>query len=219
MSRRLPALLLASLFAWLALPADPATAQTAIITGVVRNTEDDPIEGATVTAESAQWSRMEETVTDGGGRFSLIGLQPGRWLFVVQAVGHQPVQGFANVRRAGDSGRIQFVMEVDPFNPPAPATGLLAGFTAAEMQADLDAADRLFDSGDYAGAIEAYEALLEQLPRLTSLHLQIGHAHRERQEFDEALLAYQAVPAGDPAVREAEAAIEALELVRSGVSR
>ena len=214
MSRRLPALFLAAVLVWLALPAEPAIAQTAIITGTVLDLDEDPIEGATVSAESAQWSRTEDTTTDGGGRFSFIGLQAGRWLFVIQAVGYEPVQGFANIRRTGNS-RIQFVMEADPFNPPAPATGLLAGFTGAEIQTDLDAADRLFDDGDYLAAIEAYEAVLAQLPQMTSLHLQIGHAHRERREFDEALIAYQAVPVGDAAVAEAEAAIEALELVRN----
>ena len=219
MSRRLPALFLASLCVWLALPTDAAHAQTAIITGVVRDIEDNPIEGATVTAESVQWSRTEETVTNEGGRFVLLGLQAGRWLFVVQAGGYHPAQGFANVRRSGNSGRLQIVMERDPVNPPAPSTGLLAGFTGAEIQADLDAADRLFDNGDYSEAIEAYAAVLAQLPQLTSLHLQIGHAHRERREFDEALSAYQAVPAGDPAVAEAAAAIEALELVRREVPR
>ena len=219
MLRCLPLLFLAFLFVCLPLLANPAHAQTGFITGIVQDIEDNPVMGATVTAESAQWSRTEETVTDGRGQFSLIGLPAGRWLFVVQASGYQPTQGLANIHQRGNSGRIHFVMEADPLNPPAPSTGLLAGFTGAEIQSNLDAADYLFDNGDYTGAIKAYAAMLAQLPELTSLHLQIGHAHQERLEFDKALTAYRAVPVGDPPGAEAAAAIETLEFIRREVPR
>ena len=196
-------------------PAGLVLAQTATISGVVRDYEGTPIEGATVSAESAQFSRSEETLTNDSGRFQFIGLYAGRWLFVITSVGYAPVQGFANVRRSGNSGRIEFVMEIDPFHPPAPRSGRLAGVRADEIQEELNAADLLFDTGDYTGAIDAYELLLERVPVLTSVRLQIGHAYAARRNFDRALEAYQAIPADDPAAAEATAAIEALELARN----
>ena len=84
------------------------------------------------------------------------------------------------------------------------------------MQADLDTADGLFDGGDYDSAIAAYEAVLNQVPLLTSLHLQIGHAYRAKRDYERALLAYRAVPAQTAAWTEAEAAIQDLETLGAG---
>ncbi len=194
----------------LLLSAPTVWAQTAVIRGLVSDITGEPISGVTVTAESAEWRRMEEETTDGAGRFQFIGLQGGRWLFVVRKRGYEPSQGFATVRNTGDSGVIEFQLEFDPLHPPAPSTGVLAGIRADDIQAQLDAAHALFDRGEYDGAIAAYKTVLEEVPRLTSLNLQIGHAHREKQNYDQALAAYQAVPVGTTARKEAESAIQAL---------
>lgn len=186
-----------------------AEAQNSIINGLVLDVDGNPIGGAEVVAENTQWQRRLEDKTNSAGRFSFIGLQRGRWLFVVRRRGYEPVQGFANA--SGVPGRIGFVMETDPFHPPAPTTGVLANLRGDEVQEALDDADLLFDSGDYDGAIAAYEALLVQVPSLTGLHIQIGHAYREKNDVDEALAAYRAVPDGDSASGEARAAIEALQ--------
>ena len=192
-----------------------AVAQTGMITGAVRDVEGEPIVGAEVVGENTEWQRRVEATTNDSGRFSFIGLQRGRWLFLIRQRGYEPVQGFANVRGAG-TGRVNFVMETDPLHPPAPSTGVLANLRGDELQEALDAADALYDSGDYDGAIDAYEAVLTTVPRLTGLHVQIGHAYREKNDFEQALAAYRAVPAGDPANVEAQGAIEALQ---AGVDR
>ena len=90
---------------------------------------------------------------------------------------------------------------------------MLAGIPAGEIQEDLAAAHRMFDRGRFNDAIDAYEELLERVPQLTSLHLQIGHAYVERREYDRALAAYEAVPADTTAADEAAAAIDALQSV------
>ena len=66
-------------------------------------------------------------------------------------------------------------------------------------------------AGRWIGAIDAYAEMLERVPQLTSLNLQIGHAYREKLDFERALAAYRAVPADSPAAREAAAEIEALQ--------
>ena len=187
-----------------------ATAQTGVITGAVRDVEGEPIVGAEVVGENTEWQRRVETTTNDAGRFSIIGLQRGRWLFLVRQRGYEPVQGFANVRGSG-TGRVNFVMETDPLRPPAPSTGVLANIRGDELEEALDAADALYGSGDYDAAIDAYEAVLASVPRLTALHVQIGHAYRGKNDHERALQAYRAVPAGDPASAEAQGAIEALQ--------
>jgi tetratricopeptide (TPR) repeat protein len=192
-----------------------ASAQTGVVTGSVRDVEGEPIVGAEVVGENTEWQRRIETTTNDAGRFSFIGLQRGRWLFLIRQRGYEPVQGFANVRGSG-TGRVNFVMETDPLHPPAPSTGVLANLRGDELEEALDAADALYDRGDFDAAIDAYESVLESVPGLTGLHVQIGHAYREKNDRARALAAYRAVPAGGPAGIEARGAIEALQ---AGVDR
>jgi len=194
---------------------ETATAQPGFmpgfISGVVRDINDQPIAGATVIGENSQWQRRVDTDTNEDGRFSFVGLQTGRWLFIVRGRGYQPVQGFAYVRGSGLGGRVSFVMETDPLNPVAPQTGVLANLRADELQEALSAADLLFDTGEYDKAIEAYQAVLTTVPQLTSLHLQIGHAYKGKNDYQRALAAYRAIPTTSPIGNEAQDAIDTLQ--------
>ena len=193
--------------------AAPAAAQAAVVAGRVRAPDGSALAGATVTGESLRnASRTVDGRTDDGGWFGFLGLVSGPWRFTVTKFGYEPSEGIAFVRRTGRVD-MNFVLNVDPLRPPIPTTGVLAGIPAGEIQEDLAAAHRMFDRGRFNDAIDAYEELLERVPQLTSLHLQIGHAHVERREYDRALAAYQAVPTDTTAADEAAAAIEALQAV------
>ena len=191
--------------------ASTALAQRSVIRGVVRDYVGEPIGDATVTAESPVSTRVVEAQTNESGRFSFIGLDRGRWLFTIRKRGYQPVQGFAPVRRAGNSGTISLTMEIDLLNPPVAATGLLAGVRADDIQTALEAAHSLYDSAEFDRAISAYEAILAQVPRFSSLNLQIGHAYREKRDYDLARAAYQRVPPDTLARTEANSALLELD--------
>ena len=193
--------------------AVPAAAQAAVVAGRVRATDGTTLEGATVSGESLRnSSRTVEGRTDDGGWFGFLGLVSGPWRFVITKFGYEPAEGVAFVRRTGRVD-MNFVLNVDPLRPPVPTTGVLAGIPAGEIQEDLAVAHRMFDRGRFNDAIEAYEELLERVPQLTSLHLQIGHAYAQRRDYERALAAYQAVPADTTAADEAAAAIDALQAV------
>ena len=152
---RLTALLLVSALTWLA----PVTAgaQSAIIAGIVRGTDGEPINGATVlarTAPSDRPDRTTQTTTNESGRFGFIGLRAGRWIFTIQRLGFEPTETRATIRRTGRIN-VSVILEFDPFNPPAPVTGSLAGIRAVDSQIDLAAAHALFDQHDFDGAIDA----------------------------------------------------------------
>jgi len=197
---------------WL-ITVQPTLAQQSVIRGVVRDTAGNPIIEAAVRAESNVTPRIGETETDDSGRFSFIGLERGRWLFTIQKRGYRPTQGFAPVRRAGNSGVVSLTMEIDLLDPPVASTGVLAGIRADDLQTEVDAANALFDRGDYTGAISAYQVILEQVPQFSSLNLQIGHAYKENQDFTEARAAYRKVPSNTPASKEAESALKELDSV------
>ena len=189
--------------------ASTAAAQGGI-RGVVRGTDGDGIPGARIIAESLETSQTRTTTTNDSGRFAFIGIARGDWLFVIQADGFREEQGYSVVRRSGEPARVEFTLEPDPFNPVAPGVGVLAGVKSVDILARLRGAERLFDGGDYDGAIEAYGDLLELAPALTSVNLSLGHAWRAKREPERALAAYRSALAADPANREVLAAIDAL---------
>lgn len=190
--------------------ASTAAAQGGV-RGVIRDSGGEGVPGARIIAESLETSQTRTTTTNNSGRFAFIGLAGGDWLFVVQADGFREEQGYSAVRRSGEPARVEFNLEPDPFNPVAPAVGLLAGVKSVDILARLRGAERLFDGGDYDGAIEAYQELLELAPAMTSVNLSIGHAWRAKREPERALAAYRSALAADPANREALAAIDALD--------
>ena len=190
--------------------ASTAAAQGGV-RGVIRDSGGEGIPGARIIAESLETSQTRTTMTNNSGRFAFIGLAGGDWLFVVQADGFRERQGYSAVRRSGEPARVEFTLEPDPFNPVAPAVGVLAGVKSVDILARLRGAERLFDGGDYDGAIDAYQDLLELAPALTSVNLSIGHAWRAKREPERALAAYRSALAADPANREALAAIDALD--------
>ena len=189
--------------------ASSATAQGRI-SGIVKDEDGNGIHDATVAAENLVSTTTATATTNGSGRFSFIGLNPGQWRFVIRAVGFEPVQRFATVRRSGPGIVVQFTMKADRFNPRPPAAGILAGLTTRELVESLEAAEGLFDRGAYDAAIDAYRSILERVPALTSLSLQIGHAFREKQEPDQAIAAYLTLLDTDPSNVEARAAIDAI---------
>ena len=190
--------------------ASTAAAQGGV-RGVIRDSGGEGVPGARIIAESLETSQTRTTTTNNSGRFAFIGLAGGDWLFVVQADGFREEQGYSAVRRSGEPARVEFNLDPDPFNPVAPEVGVLAGVKSVDILTRLRGADRLFDGGDYDGAIEAYQELLEMAPALTSVNLSIGHAWRAKREPERALAAYRSALAADPANREAQAAINALD--------
>ena len=187
-----------------------STAAQGRFSGIVKDEDGNGIPGATVAGEHLVSTSTATATTNGSGRFSFIGLNQGRWWFVIRVDGFEPVQRVANVRRSGPGTVVQFTMKADRFNPRAPAAGILAGLTTRELVESLEEAEGLFDRGDYDAAIDAYRSILERASALTSLSLQIGHAFREKQEPDQALAAYRTLLDTDPSNVEARAAIDAI---------
>jgi len=186
--------------------AVPAAAQGQL-RGIVRNRDGGGIAGATVRVENGYWNRGFDETTDRSGRFSVIGLNRGEWLVVIRAEGFEPVQGFVDVRGGGVT-TARFRLEQDMLNPPAPEFGVLAGLKAQDVVASLEEAESLFAGGEYDAAIDAYRSILERVPALSSLYLQIGHAFGEKQEPDQALAAYRAALDSDPLNAEARATVD-----------
>ena len=90
------------------------------------------------------------------------------------------------------------------FNPRTVAVvgGLLllaiTVFTSVYIVDQRETAENLFSTGDYAGAIDPYRAVLELAPALTSVHLPLGHALLAAGESSDALASYELALEADP---------------------
>src|SRR6187431_2454321 len=113
--------------------AAPAFAQTGRVGGTIRDTNQQPIKGATITAENPNASPSSFTATtDDKGRFSIIGLKTGRWTFAAQAPGFAPEQGQMNVQTIGaPNPPLTFTLKKGGSGAPA---GALGGVAAKDLQ-------------------------------------------------------------------------------------
>jgi hypothetical protein len=179
------------------LAATSAQAQSGRVTGVVKGPDGRPLRGVTVVAGNPDAAPpIRSAVTDEKGRFVIVALRSGAWVFTASLTGHLPAAAAARVTGFNTTGGIELRLARDPdYRAPA-----MDGVNVKDLQSQLTAADLLVEQGRDAEAAAAYQALLVRLPALTTLHLQIGRAHRR---------------AGDPG-RAADAFAKALE---GGVGR
>lgn len=186
----------AALVAALVLAAVPAAAQTGRIGGTIRDSQNQPLKGATVTAENPNASPSSFTATtDDKGRYSIIGLRSGNWKITASAPGFAPSSGNVNVRTIGSPmPPVDFVLAPGATGP----AGALAGVNTKELQAELQKAIDLANSGQHDAAIAAYQAVLTKAPALTMIHGQIAQVQRLKKDYDGAIASYQKVIEGDP---------------------
>lgn len=186
----------ATLVAVLAVAAAPAFAQTGRIGGTVKDQNNQPLKGATVTAENPNASPSSFTATtDDRGRYSIIGLRTGTWKITASAPGFAPSSGSVPVRTIGaPMPPVDFVLAPGATGP----AGALAGVNTKELQGELQKAMDLANSGQHDAAIAAYNAILAKTPALTMINGQIAVVQRMKKDYDGAIASYQKVLAADP---------------------
>jgi hypothetical protein len=185
-----------------------ARAQVGRVAGTVTDDEGRPVKGATITAHNREAAPSTFTsTTDAKGRFSLLGMRRGAWVFTVQAPGFEQASGRLDVvtTRPNPPLNVQIARAATP-PPPGP----LAGIEGREVQRRIDAAESLAASGRHDGAIAAYRDLLVRVPALTSIYLRIGELHERTNDTAGALAAYKRLAEIEPANARAKAAIERL---------
>jgi tetratricopeptide (TPR) repeat protein len=182
-----------------------SAAQAGRVVGTVKDDAGQPLKGATITAENPSAPPGGVTATtDEKGRFSIIGLPIGSWTFTARAPGFEPEAGRMTAQPIGSP------------NPPltftlkrgnAAAASALAGINAKDLQAELFAADQLYNSQRWDESIAAYQAIVAKTPSMTSIHLQIAAACRNKKDYDSALASYNEMLAIDPTNEKAWAGI------------
>jgi tetratricopeptide (TPR) repeat protein len=158
--------------------AAPVSAQSARAIGIVRDTDNKPIKGATIRATNPDAIPSQVVSTsDDRGRWAMIGLRTGTWTFTVEAPGFVTAEAPAGVRVAA-TPPMTFTLARDP--------GPIPGALPTNIQAQLSAAQMMRDQGRLDQAITAYRDIRNKNPKLTTLNLVIGDTYRKKaaQESD-----------------------------------
>jgi Carboxypeptidase regulatory-like domain len=178
------------------------------ISGTVKDPDDRPIKGATVTAENPNAAPSSfVATTDVKGRFAMLGLRSGLWTVTVEAPGFEASHVSATTRSAGLNAPLAVILT--PHREIAPP-GPFATVDVAIVQRKRDEAAELDAAGQIDTAIDRYREILTKLPALTSIHLQLGSLYERKHDQTAAIGEYQAMLKTDPGNTKARAALDRL---------
>ena len=195
--------------------APTALAQGGRLMGVVLDRDGNPLEGATVVAENPDGNppRLEQK-TDARGRYTMLGLNSGSWTVTVEIEGFHPNSAVRSLRQ-GDNSPMAFDM-ARIIHPLVLALGeeVFEGVDPDQLQQELTAADLAYNNGQWQAAIDGYTSILERMPIMNTLNMQVGNANRELKNYDAAIVSYERALVGDSDLKaEVEAEIARTRLV------
>ena len=195
--------------------APTALAQGGRLMGVVLDRDGNPLEGATVVAENPDGNppRLEQK-TDARGRYTMLGLNSGSWTVTVEIEGFHPNSAVLRLRQ-GDNPPMAFDM-APIIHPLVLALGeeVFEGVDPDQLQQELTAADLAYNNGQWQAALDGYTSILERMPIMNTLNMQVGNANRELENYDTAIVSYERALVGDSDLKaEVEAEIARTRMV------
>ena len=193
----------------LALTVSAAQAQGRVV-GQVTDEQGNPLAGVQITATNPAGNPSQfSTLTEDDGRFAILGLSSGQWMFRADCTGacgesngssrgYAPQEGPSNITQTRNQP-VDFALP-RILHPLAQMLGpdAVAGVDLDAVDADIESADAAFNSGRYAESITGYEAVLGRLPALGNLHFNIGNAYSQMQDHEAAIAAFERAVAADP---------------------
>lgn len=196
------------------LMAAPALAQAGRgrLQGKVTDPEGNPVGGVDVRAFNPEKTPDTYTVTtDEDGRWAVLGLSNDNWLFTFSKQGYITLEIDAAVNGYGRNPSMDVTIE--PFEAEAGdvAVGKVAGRELFEE------GEAFFEQEQYEAAIGKWEEFALVNVEFYQVYVNIGNAHKELGNLEEAKAAYEKVLAQDPAESRALASLAEL-LVREGKS-
>lgn len=187
--------LLASWLLSLLGPVAPAGAQISFLMGQVLDEQGNAVADAAVVASREETgSERFEARSDRNGRFAIVGLRSGIWVFTATAQGFVPGTQAARVAM----GRTQSAVEIR-LQRPVEVPTVLGDIDAGALQAELAHARTLLAEGRFDEALAAYGTVQARVPALTSLHLLVAEAHHLKGDSAAAVAAFERCLAVDPA--------------------
>jgi len=152
------------------------------VTGLVFDTEGNPIEGVMVKLVWTKDKSGLEVVTNKDGRWAVGGINKGEWDVDFIKMGYTPLQKRMTVSETSRNPEVRVTMEK--------AKGLVL---TSELEEMLGKANASFDQKDYKTALEGYNAMLAKFPDAYILWKNIGNCYFAQEQYDKAEESYKKV--------------------------
>ncbi len=162
--------------------AASAAAQTGVVRGKVVDAQGAPIEGAKVTIAAKAMKSSRDLKTNKKGEFVQVGLFPGAYTITVEK---EPLKTTQDAQVSiGD-------------NPPIEIK-LAAAAGSAEQAAKAAALQKAFDEGvafskggKFDESIAKFNEAIAQAPNCYDCYYNIGYAHTQKKDWEQAEIAYK----------------------------
>lgn len=172
------------------LTAGTASAQAGMglarLSGVVVDTAGKPIPGVKIVAEFQQdvGVKKEATAND-KGEWAIIGMGTGNWTVTATADGYLAASVSYFVRQLDKNPKLTIKL-----TRVERSSGLVQDEASLQM---LDEANAFYADGKYDTALVMFEQFLEKNPAVYQVILNMGDCHREKMEYDQAIVNYNTV--------------------------
>jgi tetratricopeptide (TPR) repeat protein len=138
------------------------------ISGRVAGPAGDPIEGATITAQSLEGTAKLEARTDKKGNFAIIGLGTGTWRIMAGKAGYVEGSVEMGITQLKANPPINFKLQK--------LTGIQELRADKSGLAAVDKGNQLARQGDFDGAIAVFREFLAEYPELYPVRLNVAEA-------------------------------------------
>ncbi|HSA97420.1 MAG TPA: tetratricopeptide repeat protein [Acidobacteriota bacterium] len=155
--------------------------------GLVTDEAGNPLEGVTVKLFCPRANGGLTVKTDKTGKWLAAWIRSGGWNVDFEKIGYAPKKISVEISEAKKNPDIELKL--------AKVEGLAL---TDEVMALLGKGNDLFDKGDYAGALAAYQAILAQSPDAYPVYYSVGNCYFAQEKYDEAEASYLKVLEKDP---------------------
>jgi tetratricopeptide (TPR) repeat protein len=156
------------------------------ITGTVVDEKGNPIEGASILAQSLQAASAKlEGKSDERGRFAIAGLGTGPWRITASKSGYVNASEDMDVRQLRANPPMTLTLKK--------ATGLAAFAQDKSAASEFDLGTKLLNEGKTDEALKIFEEFQAKFPEIYQVHLNIGACYLKKSEWDKATAEFQIV--------------------------
>jgi len=175
------------------------------VKGVVQDEKGKPVSGAEVTMTYTKNEAVSEKVTtDENGEWLIAGLGSGMFALTVVAKGYLPHEQGVNVQQLSRNPVISVQLKVS------------AEALFNQDSVLVEEGNRFFEQGNYAGALEKYQAFLEKQPQMYQLRLNVGNCLLKLNRLAEARQEYEKVLAEQKTAEKPDKGVQAKALAGLG---